>query len=351
MRNIIFNRICVSRQELLKSTGLSIRALDRYIAELLENDLICKEIHSGKRGRTSYFYRSNSNKIIFAGLSLIQSRLCLVVLDINSFVIYSKVLDFQHNISSQKLIQLGLDLLKDIRIQFPNKNLAAIGFNFNTYNQPEQRFSTFRELMLRAGEQLKSEVKLFESSSLNLLRVYTIFGWTGSAGLLIFGDKIRLHVVTDGEIRSDLDYFLKKFRHQQIDAKSKWVCPYCRKRGCINVLLTYEAMIRRYQDISGQEPILYENLQLLGESGEPAARKILEENSILTARAFALLRKEFPLDRLMISNCTKTGYEIFSEEYRNLTGEKEVPINLCSLSLSDVILATAEMVRKEMLGQ
>ena len=350
MRNIIFNRICVSRQELLKSTGLSFRALDRYISELQENNLISKEIRSGKRGRSSYFYRSNSANIIFAGLSMFQSRYCLVVLDINSFVIYSNVLDFQSNISGQKLVQLGMDILDEIRIHFPDKNLAAIGFNFNTFNQPESRFSTFRELMLRAGERFRTEVKLFESSSLNLLRIYTILGLSGSIGMLIFGDKIRLHVVTNGEIRSDLDNFLKVFRHRQIDEKSKYVCPHCRKRGCIDVLLTYSSIIRRYQDLSGQEPILYENLQLLGESGEPAARKIIEENSILAARTFALLKKELPLDRMMISNLTKTGYDIFTDEYCKLTGEKDAPLNLCSMSLSDVILATAEMVRKEMLG-
>ena len=86
MRNIIFNRICVSRQELLKSTGLSFRALDRYISELQENNLISKEIRSGKRGRSSYFYRSNSANIIFAGLSYVLHSSGLLVIMKVSFV-------------------------------------------------------------------------------------------------------------------------------------------------------------------------------------------------------------------------------------------------------------------------
>ena len=356
VRNIIFSQTCISRQDLLRSSGLSIRALDRYIADLLKDNLISRDVHSGKRGRSSYFYRSNSEKIIFPGLSLIQSKFSLVVLDINAYIIYAKTVDFPENIVSADLIQLGLGMLEEVRKILPDRNMAAIAFNFNTFQQPSNRFTVMKELMRKSGRQFRVETRLFESSSLNLLRFYTVLGWTGSVGMPIFGDRIRLHVVTDGEIRSDLDNFLYGFKHRQIDPKSKWVCPHCRKPGCIDVLLTYRAVVRRYQDISASvlpcqfDQVLYNNIQLLGDSGEPAARRILEENGVLIARAMAILRKDLQLDHLVISNCPKIQYDIFTAAYHDLTGNGKPVLNLRSLSVSDAILAAPDLMRREILG-
>ena len=95
---------------------------------------------------------------------------------------------------------------------------------------------------------------------------------------------------------------------------------------------------------------MYNNIQLLGDSGEPAARRILEENGVLIARAMAILRSDLQLDHLVISNCPKTQYDIFSAAYQDLTGSGNPVLNLRSLSVSDAILAAADMMRREILG-
>ena len=355
IRSVIFSSRRITRQELIRQTGFSGRTVENYTRELKLQGLILVETTEGKRGRPGIVYRSNSEKIIFLSVSLITDRLCFAVIDINSYLLYSRVLPLSERAASPDLIRLCLDEVQEIRRNFPDMALAAIGCNLNTYRQDPQRIRKFRELAGVFRRLYGIHVELMEDSELVFRRLYKSLLLKDSAGLLVPGDRIYGYVITDGELRDDLEGYFRDFRHRQIDRNTSNVCDVCGRHGCIESLLTYDATIRRYlkivrndyPDISGN---LYNHILIQSQAGEQEACRIIQENGIYLARAVAILKKELRLEHILLCNSTPLLYQSILREYEKLTGDTTPLLNFSCLTVSDPVYCAAELMRLKILN-
>lgn len=354
MRNLIFNNREISRQELIRLTGFTNRTVDRYAANLKAQGLIFAETRAEHRGHPSIIYKSNSENICFISISLIETRLCFQVIDINSYLIHSHISNLAPNAPASDIIRVGHEGLKQIRARFSNLAIAAAGFNFSTYHQKRNYISAFRRLMQEIQRRYDINVDANESTAWCLLRIYESLALTGRVGTLIPGDEIRLHVVDNGMVCEDLGNYLNKYKHHQLDQHSSYSCT-CGRHGCINSLLTYKSTIQRYYDLLGSEPgnqsleVLYNNFILQGEAGESAACKILKENGVLTAKALTILKEELHLDQLVLFNCASPTYVTLTKEYHKKTNNTHHLLNF-RLTVSDSSYAAAELMRQRFLN-
>ncbi len=380
VRKLIFGARSITRQDLIRISGLSGRTVDKYTGELKAQRLIqfSSGPPEGRQGRPGVVYMSNSENIYFAGISLIEWKLCFAVIDINSYLIYSRVVEMPDDPDGKELIRLGFTELEQIRRTFPEKAMSSLCFSLNTYCQPAKRAAVFYDFFREARKRYGLQMEFHESSAILLHRLYAALACSGSLAYFIPGDEIRLHVVTDGEIREDLAGYVRKFRHSVLDKNSKFVCPHNR-RSCVEALLTYRAVLLRYYDLieSGfsrnvRNSLLEENrfnvlnflkkngknyarantlsdLIILAETGDPMAAKILEENGKYIALAATQLKRELHLDRIVLSLQGSFLTNSFLKHYTGLNGETASIFNYNGWSVSDAIFAAPEMMRRRLL--
>ena len=356
IRSTIFSGISISRQELIRQTGFSGRTVNNYTSELKRHRLIREEIAVGQRGRPGIIYRSNSERIIFISVSLITCKLCFAVIDINSYLLYSNVIILPERTPSTDVIRLSLEELQNIRNRFPDMAVAAIGCNLNSYRQDSQRSLKFRELVSVLRRLYDIHVELMEDSELIFRRLYKSLLLKGNAGLFVPGDNICTYVITDGELRDDLDGYFRDFKHRQIDRASSEICCICGRRGCIESLLTYDSTKRRYLKLTGKgDPgslynLIYNNILIQSQAGAPDACRIIKENGIYIARAVAVMKKELHLDHILLCNSTHLLYRSLLAEYEKLTGDTTPLLNFSYLTVSDTVYTAAELMRLKILN-
>ena len=356
IRTAIFSGISISRQELIRQTGFSGRTVDNYTNELKRHGLILEEITAGQRGRPGIIYRSNSERIIFISVSLITCKLCFAVIDINSYLLYSNVIILPERTPSTDVIRLSLEELQNIRNRFPDMAVAAIGCNLNSYRQDSQRSLKFRELVSVLRRLYDIHVELMEDSELIFRRLYKSLLLKGNAGLFVPGDNICTYVITDGELRDDLDGYFRDFKHRQIDRASSEICCICGRRGCIESLLTYDSTIRRYLRLTGESDhgkygnLIYNNILIQSQAEAPDACRIIKENGIYIARAVVVMKKELYLDHILLCNGTPLLHRSLLAEYEKLTGDTTPLLNFSYLTVSDTVYTAAELMRLKILN-
>lgn len=387
IRNIIFVSRSISRQAMIHLSGLSGRTIDKYTDELKKQRMIQCSSQEGRQGRPGVLYISNSENIYFVGISLIECKLCFAVIDINSYLIYSRVIEMQPDPYSPELKNLGFAELDHIQRTFPKKAMSSLCFSLNTYFQPSQRIAAFHDFFRETQQRYGLQTEFHESSAILLHRLYGALGCSGSLGYFIPGDEIRLHVVTDGEIREYLAGYLRKFKHYTLDKNSKFVCS-CNRRGCVESLLTYKSVLRRYYELAGtyftggeQNPVNYssdlimkaetgnlhaikflkengkifarantlDDLVMQAETGNRYAVKILEENGKYMAHACTLLKNELHLEKIVLSLQGSFLTKSFMKHYAELNGETGSIFRFNGWSISDAIFAAPEMMRRRLL--
>ena len=356
IRTAIFSGICISRQELIRQTGFSGRTVDNYTNELKRHGLILEETAEGQRGRPGIIYRSNSERIIFVSVSLFKGKLCFAVIDINSYLLYSNVLIIPEPAPSTDVIRLSLEEIQNIRNRFPDMAVAAIGCNLNTYRQDSRRSLQFRELVKILRRLYGIHVELMEDSELVFRRLYKSLLLKGNAGLFVPG-HLHAYVITNGELRNDLDGYFRNFRHRQIDRAASEICGICGRRGCIDSLLSYGSIIRRYLKLTGKndhgkygDDFTYNNILIQSQAGAPDACRIIKENGIYIARAVAVMKKELHLDHILLCNSTHLLYRSLLAEYEKLTGDTTPLLNFSYLTVSDTVYTAAELMRLKILN-
>ncbi len=355
IRTAIFSGISISRQELIRQTGFSGRTVDNYTNELKRHGLILEEITAGQRGRPGIIYRSNSERIIFVSVSLFTSKLCFAVIDINSYLLYSNVILLPERMPSTDVIRLSLEELQNIRNRFPDMAVAAIGCNLNSYRQDSQRSLKFKELVNVLRRLYGIHVELMEDSELVFRRLYKSLLLKGNAGLFVPG-HLHAHVITNGELRNDLDGYFRNFRHRQIDRSASEICCICGRRGCIDSLLSYGSIIRRYLKLTGKgDPgslynLIYNNILIQSQAEAPDACRIIKENGIYIARAVVVMKKELYLDHILLCNGTPLLHRSLLAEYEKLTGDTTPLLNFSYLTVSDTVYTAAELMRLKILN-
>ena len=355
IRTAIFSGISISRQELIRQTGFSGRTVDNYTNELKRHGLILEEITAGQRGRPGIIYRSNSERIIFVSVSLFTSKLCFAVIDINSYLLYSNVILLPERMPSTDVIRLSLEELQNIRNRFPDMAVAAIGCNLNSYRQDSQRSLKFKELVNVLRRLYGIHVELMEDSELVFRRLYKSLLLKGNAGLFVPG-HLHAHVITNGELRNDLDGYFRNFRHRQIDRSASEICCICGRRVCIDSLLSYGSIIRRYLKLTGKgDPgslynLIYNNILIQSQAEAPDACRIIKENGIYIARAVVVMKKELYLDHILLCNGTPLLHRSLLAEYEKLTGDTTPLLNFSYLTVSDTVYTAAELMRLKILN-
>ena len=355
MRSAVFCAPSTSRQDLIRRTGLCGRTVDRYAAKLERQGLITVDSADSPRGRPGTIYHSNSEKILFLSVSLVDQKLCYVVIDINSFLLYGNVLLLSGKIQPSEMIRIALDEFQTIRRRFPDMVFAAIACNCNTYKQDKSRISAFFKLPGMLRQLYDTQVVLMQNDELIFSRLCKILQLKGNIGFFCPGHLYML-VMSNGELRDDLSGFFRSFRHRQIDRTASQVCPVCGRHGCIDSQLSYEGIVRRFLKECGGNmekdmPIhyYYNNILAHGEGGEPAACKTIRECGIFTARVLAMMKEELHLDQILLANTTRLFHDSVQTEYRKLTGDTAPLLNFNSLTATDSVYAAAELMRLDFL--
>lgn len=353
LRNIIFDKKTVSRQELMQISNLNYRSIIRYAEELKEQHLIREENKQIGRGHPCVLYHSNSDQIYFMGITLIMDELWFSAVDINSRPLFTHFLTLPKEITMERFLDVVTAEIKTLQFGLSGKALCGICLNESLYLQPAKRISMFRELVPSLRKRFSTQTELYDNDALILHRTSWSHGISGRIGAFIPGDKVRFAFLADNAISDSSDLYFRKFRHWKIDRENGLRCQ-CGKHGCVNCTLTYEGIINRYKarisslDADHITPsAFFGNLAAQYNAGIVSAIEFHNEIGELMARALIRLKRELHLDHIFLCPPKKTFFESTAIAYQQLTGEHYHPLYFLRAERADSIMAPAKLMRDQ----
>lgn len=354
LRNIIFDKRVVSRQELVELSGLNYRSIIRYTAELKQQKLIMEEDKKIGRGYPGIIYRSNSSNICFVGISLVMNELWFSAIDIDSKILYTRSHSLTSVTSFDEFCKCAISGMSTLFNNLPGRILYSIGFNECLYLLSQERLSYFRKLSFLFAKKYGVPVELCDNDTAILRKTIQFHGLNGRIGAFIPGDKIRFTLVNESECDPFGEVYLRKLRHYKIDGDATGKCS-CGKTGCVCKVLTYEGIFNRYKQLQQTEinPLISQqtflnNLVVQCQSGDPVAVELHREIGLLMANCLIRIQKELHLDHLFLFPPNRTFFDYTSMAYEELTGSEMSPFYYIQGGMSDSILAPAEMMRSKL---
>lgn len=351
VRSIIFVRRSVSRQELIALSGCNARSVTRYTEELCKYRLIETDREAGQRGRPCIIYRSRSEKIIFAGITVTSGLVVVMATDINALPLAIRHCVFQEGISRGELLKMAFNCLDQLLSELSEYTLCGIGAS-ETREWMRNNVRLGAEFILTAERRYHVPVELHDNDSLMLRHFAEQQMLSGKIGGIFFGSEFWIAVVDNGEIREDIDVYLRKLRHWRIAPDSSEECC-CGKTGCLGAVLTYQGTISRFTRHSGIQPSRtsvnsnFNLLNTLAKNGDEEAFRIIKENGMLLGRAAARIRNDLKLDHMVLMHSTPVVRDFASATYRQETGAEL----LCFKGFySDVVFSPAELMRSRLLN-
>jgi predicted NBD/HSP70 family sugar kinase len=243
LKVLILSSSGVSRGEVASLADLDIRTASSYLEELCRSGIIKKEQEPSEgKGRPGFIYLSNTDKLMFAGVSISRdNRILFRMADINNEKLHTE--DLICNAESSKLTVFNeiLSAINKATVRFKDRTLGGIGLSVSRWLQPPiasyDVYSGLTEVIERhAG------VRVYRDNLINS-RAYQMGSVSGRRNLAIIhpGNVIELGVLKDG--RTLTSPFEHEFSLAHLTVDENGPACYCGKKGCLENYVTDKALI------------------------------------------------------------------------------------------------------------
>ena len=349
VRSLIFNAGIISRKELREKSGLNYRSVVAYAEELKRLNLIAECVRKNPHGgRSSIYYRSRCNQVYVLAVLLYRNVISLVAADVNSSIFYADELTLPQDVQIQEMIREILYTIGKLREKHAGRILGAIELCRFPYHCCARCYDAMLELNMILRQQFPCPVGFHNSYDLALFQNTRNFDLSGRCVLLSPGDDIYVSLVDRNEIVPNMELYSRRFAHHQLSMKAGEPC-YCGKRRCVKSLLTQNAILCRYNRLTGEKR-KFESLPLgllyLGtraRQGDPDALRVLEEYGALAAEAAWFLKNDLHADHVMLYFRDDVIRRKLHEVYRQLSGQKLPLFSTFGVTRSDIQSASLQL--------
>lgn len=350
----VFRSIRISRLDLARKTSLNYRTVTRYADELESLGMIfCEREQTSPHGRPAVYYRSNSENLIFAGISLISSKLCFMLIDVNSCPLYSCVWDLPDD--EEDWIPSALKQFEQILVPFPEKKICSICLNQNYYFQTEHNKQLFSDFRLRLQMKYKVSTEMYDSDSLILWDMIWSNALPQETAVIIMGEELRIAVCRNGEISAEGPVLARKLRHwKAMKGAADTKCPVCRRNGCINMIVRAQALFARLSRRTGKKTVKTDAVSLIAPCmirldqalmvHDPVLTGIFQEDSVALVHLVQKVRKELGVMTVHFFGMLPEEYQYFKARYLAEEDKKFLP-ELFRSTIGDMVLSAAEYAR------
>ncbi len=344
LKGLILNSSGVSRGEAARLADLDIRTAGIYLEELCRSEMIRKELEpSSGKGRPGFIYLPNTDKLMFAGISITRDNLIVCRIDdINNKELYTGELNCSTESSKLTVFNEILGEIGKATALFKGRTLAAVGLSVSRWLQPPMAsYDVYSGLSDVIGRQ--TGVRVYRDNLINS-RAYQIGAISGKRNLAVIhpGNVIELGVLKDGKALSSP--FEHEFRLAHLTVDENGPTCYCGKSGCLENYVTDKALleqIKREYDLKGirdELPDLYESF--IREN--PVVEKIAVKTGKYLARACEYVVELYRPEIIYLMVPDNNLYRKTLEYYKPKNG---VPLEIAVLpsGLEELVAGTAAM--------
>ena len=314
---------CRTRNDLVRSMGLTKMTISNIVTELLEKDFLTEEekTPSKKAGRRSTGLAISPKAPKVIGLLLVRERVEVVLCDSCLNVSFRKSV-LINQITDQDLIQIIFTLVEEA-LAF-DSNVMGIGVSCMGPVDSEKGVLTeppyfygIRNLPIAKllETRFSLPVRVNQDNVSGALEEYLYGNGKGHENMMLVGLErgVGCGIIQHGQIRDGFRSFKPEIGHVSIDVKGRRCV--CGNRGCLEMYINSEEMKKQFEKICGKKKVLADYYNICHES---QFSEMMEDTMEKLSSGISTTINLFNLDLVLI------GYDgvLLPEKYLNLLQEK-----------------------------
>lgn len=345
LRSTIFEKGSVSRQNLIKLTGLNERTVIRYAGELKRQRLIYEKIDDSLRGRPKIMYHSNSEKCYFLGVRLSAEKLFVTLVDINTYPIFVRNCSLADCRTNQEITARVFQMLDTVLREHSQFILGAAGIAYDvTFNM---KYSFPGHLSREFSKRYPNlQYEIHYNDDLFFWHLAQRSGITDTMLGVVCGACFYITLISGGEIRQLKPGTLEHIRHFCVDDTSRRKCS-CGHTGCVNTEFSYDGVVERYNRYSpvplpcNSRVMSFNLVHHRALSGDNAAERTIEDYNRMLGLTLAEVERLERFDTIALMSNRRYNPSLIQKFYEASAGTPPKPIHYCVSSNVEAIFYPA----------
>lgn len=283
--NLIREQGSISRTDLAASARLSPATVSGITGDLIGQGLVYEQATGESTGgRRPVLLAFNTDAGIVCGVKLTDSRIVVVLTDLDARVLDQRVEPFDGDRSPAQFVSQLASAIGEITASHPTKRLFGVGIGMaGGIDRPSGvcRFSPFlqwHDVPVRDLVEQALELPVVVENDVNTLTfaegMYGAGSESRSFVVVTLGRGVGFGMMLDGSLYRGDRGLGGELGHVTVDANGP-SCE-CGKRGCLEALIGLPAVMRRIRATSGHE-ITMPDVETLAAAGNRATLDILDE--------------------------------------------------------------------------
>ncbi len=289
----LYQRSAITRDEIVRSTGLNPASVSHALQRLLSSGTIVKvgELKSSG-GRRREVLKLNPEAGYFVAVDLERTRIRYALTNLVGDIRYrwEQELDVGMDVAVSNLLR-GLEMVQRNLAPWQSSRLLAVGISCPGFIH-EDGLVTAVNLGWRRfplAEKLKEATALplfLDTACRAYVQAERRLGCAQGCDSCIYieiGKGIGAGIVTDGDYLDGRDHMAGEFGHITIDPTAADPCN-CGKQGCLEAIASSSGMVRQYKDVSGLSAAGKDHVRLSdifedARKNEPVALSVIDRAS------------------------------------------------------------------------
>lgn len=299
LRRVLFTNSqesSISRREVITKTGLNVRTVMAYTAELEKLGLISSHEVANGQGRPEIHYSTKIKTPVSLGIYAVAEKIYYVLLDLNQyFLVGGNVTLDGDNLDSDENLKKVLDSIHDKLKTVPHHSIMGIGMIIHLFNTP----SKFKKFFVLLGNALREQyhIAVRQCDNVNAM-VFSYFNDHCNTqkeynyaralrlGLISPSDKILFGMIKNEEIEPFA-----------IRTNSK-------RKKLFAEVMTHQMILDEYKKLTGQNLKKIHKYRELVQMKDPDALKIAELEAKRLSECFVNIKKQLKMDKILLINVT-----------------------------------------------
>lgn len=272
----------ISRSDIARRLGLSAGSLTRLSTPLIESGLLVEsgERIDGSRGRPSVLLDIVPESRHFIGVKLTGDGVLAVVTDLRATMIATAYAPLTSRAPEDVVAVVG-SVVREVAGHVPSVTALGVGVGGLVTDKRIVRSAPFLDWTdVDLGYALERSTGLATVVENDLIAFTEYERWFGAGrnldrfAVITLGAGVGYGLVAGGQVAADDDAGIGLVGHWPLDPFG----PVCRAghRGCAQSVLTTSAIIQGVSAAAGRT-VTYDEALTLAESGEPGARRVVDD--------------------------------------------------------------------------
>ncbi len=284
---VLYQRPAITREEIVRSTGLNPASVSHALQRLLSSGTIVKvgELKSSG-GRRREVLKLNPEAGYFIAVDLEQARIRYALTNLVGDIRYrwEQELDFGMGVAVSDLLR-GLARVQRNLESWQSSRLLAVGISCPGFIQENGLVTAvnlgWRRFPLAEKLQEATPLPLFlETACRAYVQAERRLGCAQGYDSCLYieiGKGIGAGIVMEGRYLDGRDHMAGEFGHITIDSAAADLCN-CGKRGCLEAIASSSGIVRQYQAV-GNRPVRLSDVFENARNNDPTALSVIDRAS------------------------------------------------------------------------